>query len=840
MADGCPGIEILIDFVDGRADATTRAIVRRHASRCGPCRATLGALVHTGSPSPLEPAAATRGAVASRPSMLAIGAQVGRYVIAREVGAGGMGAVYAAQDPELGRMVAVKVLRRWGDRYMQSRLRREAQAMARLAHPNVVAVHDVGSFGDQIFIAMEYVEGQTLARWLAVPRSQRAVLDVFRAAGAGLAAAHAAGIVHRDFKPENVLIGNNGRVCVGDFGLARAASPREMPPPIRPVTEPRPAAADPAEVGSSTEPADPERSQPAPAASAQPDLTVPGILVGTPYYMAPELYDGALADERSDQFSFCVALITALRGERLTCAEVADAGARATRLRLLVGSCRLPRWLRAPLQRGLATDPAARFGSVAELLAALTPPDRAGRWGAWAGAAALAGVAVVGWYAMHSAPAIDQRCTGAAAAYAATWSPDRRAALRAAFAATHALFATEAFSQVAASLDRYATRWTEAHTATCRATRILGEQTEAMLELRMTCLERRRQDAAALIGTLATADLAMLTRAVGAAASLPDIAACADVAALQQVIAPPRDAATRARLAALTPQLADARAKFETGSYAPALARVRPIAAAARALSYRPFEAEADYLQGALEVELGDATHAEPTLQAAVLAAEAGRHDEIAARARTALVSLVGLGKAEYARAQAMAPFAAAAIARMGGDPDIESELEEALGGIAHEQRQIDVAAEHFERALMIEERAHGPDDPRTAQAVHGMGVATLAQGDPARAAAWFARALAIDERALGLNHPQVARELHSLGSAQLAEGRGELAVALLRRALAIRELALGPDHPMYASNLSDLACALRAEHQDDEALAIERRAAATSVRGTGPDPPAP
>ena len=841
MADGCLGIEILIDFVDGRAEPAKRAIVERHASRCEDCRTTLASLVRTGTAGSGEAAVDSPVAVSSRPSMLAIGAQVGRYVIAREVGAGGMGAVYAAHDPELGRMVAVKVLRRWGDRYMQARLRREAQAMARLAHPNVVAVHDVGAFGDQIFIAMEYVEGETLARWLASPRSQRAVLDAFRAAGAGLAAAHAAGIVHRDFKPENVLIGNNGRVCVGDFGLARAAGTGEMTAPIRPVSDPRSVSDDLddlEEVGSSTEPADRDSVQPERAAAMQPDLTVPGILVGTPYYMAPEIYDGAPADERSDQFSFCVALVTALHGQRLSKAEMVDGKTRATGLRERIGSCRLPRWIRAALHRGLASDPAARFASVADLLAELAPPDRTARWIGAAGAAALAGVAVVGWYAMHNAPAIDQRCTGAAAAYAPTWSPERRAALQAAFAATHALFATEAFRQVASSLDRYATRWTEAHTATCRATRILGEQTEAMLDLRMTCLERRRQDAAALIGTLATADLAMLTRAVGAAAGLPDIAACADVAALQQVIPPPRDAATRAKLAALTPRLADAHAKFETGSYATALALVRPIAAEARALGYRPFEAEAEYLQGVLEVELGDAAHAEPTLQAAGLAAEAGRHDEIAARARTALVSLVGEVKAEYARALALAPFAVAAIARMGGNPDIESQLEEALGGIAHKQSQIDVATDHFERALVIEERVHGPDDPRTAQAVHGMGVVTMAQGHPTRAAEWLERALAINERALGPNHPLVARELHSLGSVLVADGRLELAVADLRRALAIREIALGTDHPTYADNLTALARALRTVHQDDEALALDRRAVAISERVNGPDHP--
>jgi tetratricopeptide (TPR) repeat protein/predicted Ser/Thr protein kinase len=837
MADGCLEIETLIDFVDGRADPATHAIVSRHVSRCEDCRRALASLARTGSaesadaevgsPRPTGPART------SSPSMLAIGAQVGRYVIAREVGSGGMGAVYAAHDPELGRMVAVKVLRRWGDRYMQARLRREAQAMARLAHPNVVAVHDVGAFGDQIFIAMEYVEGETLSHWMAAPHPLAAILAVFRAAGAGLAAAHAAGIVHRDFKPENVLIGHNGRVCVGDFGLARAAGTTEPSVPVRPVSDSR---------STSTEPVDPEHDEALATpdgAPAQVGLTVAGSVIGTPYYMAPELYDGAPADERSDQFAFCVALLTAAHGQRLLQGDAIQGAPRAARLRALVGTCRLPRWIRAPLLRGLATDPAARFGSVDELLVQLAPRDHLPRWMfAAVGAAAVAGVSVAGWYAVHGSSEVDQRCTGAAAAYASTWTAERRAAVQAAFTASQAGFAADAFRQVSTILDRYAAQWTAAHTQTCRATRILGEQTEATLDLRMTCLERRRQEAAALIGALATSDTAGLTRAVAAATGLTDVAVCADVAVLRQVIAPPHDAATRARLAKLTPRLADARAKLDTGAYAAGLALVRPVAAEARALGYRPFEAEADFLQGVLEVQAGDTSHAEATLEAAVLSAEAARHDEIAARARTALVSLIGQDKAEYPRALALAPFASAAIARMGGNPDIEFELEQVLGGIAYKQSKLDVAKAHFEKALAIEERVHGPDHPSAAHAAHDLGLVALSQGQTARAAQWHERALAIYERVYGPDHPLVAAELQTLGNVHVDDGQIELAVRDLRRALAISELALGPDHPQVGNTLADLARALRAEQHNDEALALGRRAVEIGARTHGLEHP--
>jgi serine/threonine protein kinase len=202
------------------------------------------------------------------------------------------------------------VLRGDSDPRLGDRLRREAQAMAQLAHPNVVAVYDVGSFDGRMFIAMEYVAGETLARWLETPRSRREILEAYGAAGRGLAAAHAAGIVHRDFKPENVLIGHDGRARVGDFGLARAFGA--------------------AELLHSAETAPGSRGLASSHACMVPfDATASGTLLGTPFYMAPELYGGSAADTRSDQFSFSVALFTALGGERRARARPA-AGARGT------------------------------------------------------------------------------------------------------------------------------------------------------------------------------------------------------------------------------------------------------------------------------------------------------------------------------------------------------------------------------------------------------------------------------------------------------------------------------------------------------------------------------
>ena len=232
-------------------------------------------------------------------SVLPRGASIGRYVVIDRIGEGGMGVVYAAYDPELDRRVAIKLLQasERGDRSTEGRARllREAQAIARIAHPNVVGVHDVGTFGDGIFVAMEYVEGTTLRAWLAErPRAAREILAMFLQAGRGLAAAHAKGLVHRDFKPDNVIVGNDSRARVLDFGLAQAVAGSEAFAQSRVV---------------------PPSAESGPSLSLETPLTQTGVLMGTPLYMAPEQFLGKKTDSRTDQYSFCCALLEALWGE---------------------------------------------------------------------------------------------------------------------------------------------------------------------------------------------------------------------------------------------------------------------------------------------------------------------------------------------------------------------------------------------------------------------------------------------------------------------------------------------------------------------------------------------
>jgi predicted Ser/Thr protein kinase len=286
--------------------------------------------------------------------------QLGRYRLEKELGVGGMGIVHAAFDPELERRVAIKLILRATSDEARSRLLREARAMARLTHPNIITIYEIGSEAGRDFVTMELIDGGSLADWLrSEPRKARDILDAFIAAGRGLAAAHEAGIIHRDFKPHNVLRSTSGRIVVGDFGLA---------------------------TGMETSPG--VASAPLEAHTA---LTATGSWVGTPAYMAPEQWNGGTITPATDQFAFCVALWEALAGQRPYRGDTIE----ALRTAVTAGPDKLsaaaiPMRLRGVLKRGLDPDPAKRWPSMAALLTALRPDRR--KLYVWA--AAVAGAAL--------------------------------------------------------------------------------------------------------------------------------------------------------------------------------------------------------------------------------------------------------------------------------------------------------------------------------------------------------------------------------------------------------------------------------------------------------------
>jgi eukaryotic-like serine/threonine-protein kinase len=313
--------------------------------------------------------------------------RVGRYSVLRRIGRGGMSTVYEAYDPELDRRVALKLVTAWDARDDQgpARLVREARAMAKISHPNVAPVYDAGVFDDAVFIAMELIDGPTLEAWAArTARPWTEILRMYMLAGRGLAAAHDAGLIHRDFKPDNVMVGPDDRPRVLDFGLARPAAldgedqllladdddlfdPRDLDAPID----------DPRRSPGPIQPPEPEPfARPAGTLSSSFDLVVDvtrnGVVAGTPAYMASEQHQGAPGGPASDQFAFCVSLWEALYRQRpfpgKTYFAIADAIIEG-RLQQPPPNSHVPRWIRNLLERGLAVEPDARHPSMRSLLA---------------------------------------------------------------------------------------------------------------------------------------------------------------------------------------------------------------------------------------------------------------------------------------------------------------------------------------------------------------------------------------------------------------------------------------------------------------------------------------
>jgi serine/threonine protein kinase len=379
----CLSEETLSEFARGRLPPDQMPEAERHLVGCATCRRVLAETARSQTPEP-------PGDSWDPPTLPDV-QLIGRYTLGQQIGAGGMGVVFVGNDPQLKRQVALKLVRAEVD---AAWLLREAQAMAQLSHPNVVTVYDAGAYEGGVFIAMELVDGVTLRAWLdRRPKpGRRDILRVFADAGRGLEAAHARGIVHRDFKPDNVLIGHDGRVRVTDFGLARS----EGVVPTRPGL----------------------------AALRTPDetRTQSALAVGTPGYMAPEQFMGRPVDPRTDQFAFCVTLHEALYGER----PFAATSNEALRDAILMGRLKTPPGLEGVdaalftlLRRGLSKSPAERFVSMNALLAAIeeaqaaplpqarAAPPRRRRWwrqGAAYLMAALCGVAVglLAWSSLRS------------------------------------------------------------------------------------------------------------------------------------------------------------------------------------------------------------------------------------------------------------------------------------------------------------------------------------------------------------------------------------------------------------------------------------------------------
>ena len=834
----------------------------------GPKRApqledTPGSTPMASAPTPLEDdlGVAAAAAAAAAPEPEAVPAHIGRFTVLKRLGSGGMGVVYAAYDADLDRKVALKVLRTRVSRSKRdtgrARLLREAQAMAKLSHPNVVAIYDVGTVEDQVFLAMEFVKGVTLTKWLqAEKRAWRDVLAVFLQAGRGLSAAHRAGIIHRDFKPDNVLIDGEGRVRVVDFGLARADGGAGMF--ARPDTY-----------------ADAIKSM---SGSSMLDMRITrtGGMTGTPAYMAPEQYLGHPTDARTDQFSFCVAVYEGLHGVRPFLGDrvaVVREAVLGGQIQEVPKDSDVPLWLRRILLRGLAVRPAERYRGMDDLLARLAddPRSPARRWLAIAGACGLAGLVALGarelvrdtGRAPEPEPTLE--LCDVDAALAGIWDPPRRQAVETAFAASGVPAADQLARRVTAVLDAHAERWRDQVADTCA--QIRSDADRAAAEPHDACLRRRLAGLRELGDALIRAEPRAVQRALPAAWALPPARGCGEPLAQNAAPWQPGDAGPRALLERAAVQGA-------LGDLPGALTTAKAIAAAATAEENLPLQAEALHRQASLERAAGDGAAAERSLLAAMWAAEASRHDELLIDTQTLLLEVLGeLGRDE--EAAALWQRLTAALQRHSDDGRRESAALHAIGRLLLRRGRYAEAATQLALALRLGERSLGPAHPQVGALLLDLAVAQARLGahdeaarqldravellrealpgtDPALMRAYLARAEverrrgrlreaaadyelaeAIAVAAPGQDLAATAEVQLGLAQVALAESRWSAAEAGFARALALRERVHGPQDAALVEPLLGQCATATGRRQHDAAVAICRRALQVAERPT-------
>ena len=714
---------------------------------------------------------------------------IGGYRIRHVLGRGAMGVVYLAVDERLERSAALKLLDpgRRDDPKARASLVKEAQQIARVQHPNVVTVYEVGEHEGDTFIAMEYVAGETLASWTyAEGRTTKQILRVYVDAARGLAAVHAAGLLHRDFKPSNVLVTPDGTAKVADFGLARLV---QDPSP--------PTAGHGAPTGSST------------------------AFGGTPAFMAPEQFAGETT-AASDQFAFGLALLEALTGEaplRRRPSFKLSAEEAAARLDALDRTA-VPGFVFAALRRAVAWDPAERWPDMSALVTALEddPARRRWRMAAGAGVVTALGIAGAGIYAWASARAA--RCSGARDELAHSWGADRRAAVETAIRRSNLAYAADTWTRTEAELDRYASSWAQAHREACEATTVRGEQSPEVLDLRMACLDRARVGLDAATRVLSEADAKVVARAHEIVAGLRPLQRCSDVPSLRAAVEPPLPAHATAVEGARR-HLAEAQALTGAGRIAPAEAALAAAAAAVTEIDYAPVHTELELRRALLLERAGRFEESEAALRRTVEHASRARQWDPLWEAVTQLIFVVGHRRQrpdEGLQYQELAMGLAADNQRRRARVDTHVAL------VLHAKGAYEDAERANRRAVAAYEEAFGEDHPNVATARNNLAAVLSGQGKQEEAEAEMQRALAIRRTALGEDHPDTLLTRNNVALMMMILGRYEDAEREHRDLLGRLRKAFGPTHPEVAASHNNLGMALHKGGKLQEAEAELRR----------------
>jgi eukaryotic-like serine/threonine-protein kinase len=717
------------------------------------------------------------------------GVIIGRYVVLSKLGAGAMGVVLAAYDPELDRKVALKLLnpRSGPQDAARARLQREAQALARLDHPNVVGVYDVGVHEGQLFVGMEFVEGQTLGEWMAAvdePRPWPDVVRVFMEAGRGLAAAHEAGLVHRDFKPDNVMLGNDGRVRVMDFGVARTNDDPD-------------GEHDGGSDGGSAEDVLEQVKRNTGKHRQLDALTRTGVMLGTPAYMAIEQFEGREADARSDQFSFCVALYQGLYGQRPFAGDNLEELIRSVadeQIREPPKRTRVPTWLRKMVVSGLAADRDARWPSMAALLSALATDPSVGRRRRVVGVSVLAltGALATGlWgFGQHRHEQLVASCTRESDSVQQIWNVDRAATLELRFTETGNPAAASSWDSTRLWLDVYAEDLGRLRQENCMATRVEHTRAEGDAALVDACLDDNQANFEALVEVLLESRAGMIQHAASAASKLPLLASCTDMR--RQSAVPQPSAEVRKQLRR---QLHRGEVLRIIGELDEARVLAQGVLARAEALGWRSAGAEARLALAHLQVEASEFEKGQRLAELAFRKASVAG-DTILMLDAALLIAQITSDRGEYADSEAWSETSAELISSGGLESSmLAARLAVIQSATAGRRGRLADARAQAERGLQLHEAILGPDHPNLADALEALTVALQELDELELAAATTERQLDILARAYGPDNIRLINVYNSFGATLHIAGELDRARDYYLRGIAMIERVFGPEN---------------------------------------------
>ncbi|MGH1347405.1 MAG: protein kinase domain-containing protein [Nannocystales bacterium] len=711
------------------------------------------------------------------------------FVVERVLGEGGMGVVYLARDRDLDRPVALKLHRRGNSESALPRMLAEAQSMAKVVHTNVVSVHMVGTHAGALFIAMEYCPLGTLREWLKPGRSTLEVLDLFEVIGRGLGAAHAAGLVHRDFKPENVLLGEDGAPRVADFGLAQDEGPSTTAS------------------GSGTQTQHSQRG----------DDPNTGVAVGTPAYMAPEQYGFDVIDGRADQFAFCVTLFEALTGARpfknqgeavLESGPLPSAGERRRATVLagpLDGMPGIPRAIARVVTKGLSAEPRERYPSMGALLAALSSARRRPRrlWSA----AALVGV-VAAWGSSLALQAAPPAACDPTAKLDGIWDDTQRARFDSLAEGTQA-YEQDAWRWLRASLDDYGERWRTTSREVCLSAANRPAESQAHRDGPHLCLKHARGRLVTFMESIHRPGTTS-SSALRAFAELPDPLGCPDAPSTELPVV----------AVELREELEASRIQGQVSPRADISGQLASIADRAVAGGWEDIASEATRYQADEAVQRDGLRGAEPLYRKAILHGLASGDAETSARAWLGLAhALLDAG----GRFEEAADLAELAWASAASHTDARLRFDVAMGRVAvlrdggREDEAIDLASEALDEQI----RERGSTHLIVATTRINLAASLIARRRYADAVRHLEAAYEIQHRAFGAKHPALVTTLSNWGVACIALGDHECAQRTIEEALAIRTAAYGPTDERTYEVQQKLGVLLQTRGRSDEALAV-------------------